>query len=51
MMHILFQGERQIAAAERFQRLCMEMAKHPARVQKRMRIESGTPHGFVEVLT
>ena len=40
----------QIAAAERFQRLCMEMAKHPARVQKNMRIESGRPHSFVEVL-
>jgi len=50
-MHILIQDGRQIAAAHRFQRLCMEMAKHPARVQKRMRIESGTPHGFVEVLT
>ena len=49
-MHILFQGDRQIAAAERFQRLCMEMSKHPARVQKNMRISSGTPHSFVEVL-
>lgn len=50
-MHILFQGNRQIAAAVRFQRLCMEMAKHPARMQKNMAITSGTPHGFVEVLT
>ena len=49
-MHILFQGNRQIAAAERYQRLCMEMAKYPARVQKNMRISSGTPHSFVEVL-
>lgn len=50
-MHVLTHRGVQIAAAHRFQRLCMEMAKHPARVQKRMRIESGTPHGFVEVLT
>lgn len=50
MMHILTWNGRQVAAAERFQRLCMEMAKHPARVQKNMRITSGTPHSFVEVL-
>ncbi len=49
-MHILTWRGIQIAAAVRFQRLCMEMAKHPARVQKTMRIASGTPHSFVEVL-
>ena len=49
-MHILFQGKRQIAAADRFQRLCMEMATYPARVQKNMRITTGRAHGFVEVL-
>lgn len=49
-MHVLTHHGRQIAAAERFQRLCMEMAKHPARVQKNMQITSGTPHSFVEVL-
>lgn len=49
-MHILMLRGRQIAAAERFQRLCMEMANHPARVQKHMRITSGRPHSFVEVL-
>ena len=41
--HILYWRDIQIAAAERFQRLCMEMAKYPARVQKNMRITSGTP--------
>lgn len=50
-MHILFQGKRQIAAAERFQRLCMEMAKYPARVQKVMRIAAGCPNPTVRVLT
>ena len=50
-MHILYLRDQAIAAAERFQRLCMEMAKHPARVQKHMRIESGTPASFVEILT
>lgn len=49
-MHILTWRGIQIAAAERYQRLCMEMAKHPARAQKVMRIESGRPHSFVEVL-
>lgn len=49
-MHILTWRGIQIAAADRFQRLCMEMAKHPARVQKNMRITSGRPHSFVEVL-
>jgi hypothetical protein len=49
-MHVLTWRGDQIAAAVRFQRLCMEMAKHPARVQQNMAITSGTPHNFVEVL-
>lgn len=49
-MHVLTQDGRQIAAAHRYQRLCMEMAKHPARVQKHMAITSGKPYSFVEVL-
>ena len=47
-MHVLTHRGVQIAAAHR---LCMEMAKHPARVQKHMAITSGTPHSFVDVLT
>lgn len=50
-MHILMWRRHPIAAAERFQRLCIEMAKHPARVQKQMHIESGQPPRFVEVLS
>lgn len=49
-MHVLTWRGIQIAAAEHFQRLCMEMAKHPARVQKQMHITSGKPPSFVEVL-
>lgn len=49
-MHILLWRGIQIAAAERWQRCCMEMAKYPARAQQNMRITSGTPHSFVEVL-
>lgn len=49
-MHILLWRSVEIACAERFQRLCMEMAKYPARVQKNMRITTGRAHGFVEVL-
>lgn len=47
-MHILTWNGRQVAAAERFQRLCMEVAGKPD--QDDMRIESGRPHSFVEVL-
>lgn len=49
-MHILFQGNRQIAAAERYQRLCMEMAKYPARVQRHMRITTGRAQRWMEEL-
>lgn len=49
-MHILLWRGIQIAAAERFQRLCMEMAKHPARVQKQMTITTGRPAAWMEVL-
>lgn len=49
-MHTLFYRGQPIAVAERWQRCCMEMAKYPAHVQKHMRIESGRPHSFVEVL-
>ena len=49
-MHILFQGNRQIAAAVRFQRLCMELAGKPADEQDDMHIEAGTPDTGVEVL-
>lgn len=49
-MHTLYYRGQPIAIAERWQRLCMEMAKYPARVQKNMRITSGRPHSFVEVL-
>ena len=51
VMHILTLRGRPIAAAERFQRLCMEMANHPARVQRQMQITTGWPASFVEVLT
>ncbi|GAA2436220.1 hypothetical protein [Mycolicibacterium llatzerense] len=50
-MHVLTWRGIQIAAAERFQRLCMEMAKHPARVQHQMDITASRPASFVEVLT
>ena len=49
-MHTLYYRGQPIAIAERWQRCCMEMAKHPARVQKNMRITTGQAHGFVEVL-
>lgn len=49
-MHILFQGNRQIAAAVRFQRLCMELAAYTADEQNHMHIEAGTPHKNVKVL-
>jgi len=47
-MHILTWRGIQIAAAERFQRLCMEMAKYPN--QDDMQITSGTPDVGVEIL-
>lgn len=50
-MYVLTLHGHPIATANRWQRLCMAMAKHPARVQKNMRITSGRPHSFVEVLT
>lgn len=50
-MHILYLRDQPIAAAVRFQRLCMEMAQHPARVQKHMHITTGQPPRFVEVLS
>lgn len=49
-MHILYLRSQPIAAAERFQRLCMEMAKYPARVQARMHITTGQPPNYLEVL-
>lgn len=50
-MHILLWRGVEIACAERFQRLCMEMAKYPARVQKNMRVGSGCPNATVRALT
>lgn len=49
-MHVLTRDGRQIAAAHRYQRLCMELAGKPADEQAAMHIEAGTPHKNVKVL-
>ena len=49
-MHVLTHRGVQIAAAVRFQRLCMELAGKPADEQNHMHIEAGTPHKNVKVL-
>jgi hypothetical protein len=48
-MHILYLRDQPIAAAERFQRLCMEMAEEPDE-QADMRITSGRVTRGVKVL-
>lgn len=50
-MHTLYYRGQPIAVAERWQRLCMEMAKYPARVQRVMHITPGCPNPTVRVLT
>lgn len=47
-MHVLTHRGVQIAAAVRFQRLCMELAGDDE--QDDMHIEAGTPHKNVKVL-
>lgn len=49
-MHVLTHRGVQIAAAHRFQRLCMELAGKPADEQDDMHIEAGIPDTGVEVL-
>lgn len=51
-MHILMLRRQPIAAAVRFQRLCMEMADPEVtdRIQAEMHITSGTPRRSTEVL-
>ncbi len=50
MIHILTWRNVDIACAQRFQRLCMEMAQFPARVQKQMTITTGRPAAWMEEL-
>lgn len=50
-MHILYYRGQPIAVAERWQRLCMEMARYErAECQKHLRIKAGCPNKTVRVL-